>query len=186
MLKHPWNSNDRKSESLQIWRKKKRGWNYTSPTISGNSKERFSKGRTAVKLFHPDRGRVMIELRSPTLRADSLPAVPQGKPKNTGVGSLSLLQRICQAQESSWGCLHCRWTLYQLSYQGSLGAYTCSGIYTCFWFPLENNDPFWSYSSQLNYHFFIDAQAKKKNLIFHDPSFICSIFKQVLKFLSRN
>ena len=34
----------------------------------------------------------MIEPRSPALQADSLPAEPQGKPKNTGVGSLSLLQ----------------------------------------------------------------------------------------------
>ena len=33
-----------------------------------------------------------IEPGSPTLQADSLPAEPQGKPKNTGVGSLSLLQ----------------------------------------------------------------------------------------------
>ena len=30
------------------------------------------------------------EPRSPTLQADSLPAEPQGKPKNTGVCSLSL------------------------------------------------------------------------------------------------
>ena len=29
---------------------------------------------------------------SPALQADSLPSEPQGKPKNTGVGSLSLLQ----------------------------------------------------------------------------------------------
>ena len=35
-----------------------------------------------------------IKPRSPALQADSLPAEPQGKPKNTGVGSLSLLQRI--------------------------------------------------------------------------------------------
>ena len=35
-----------------------------------------------------------IEPRSPALWADSLPTEPQGKPKNTGVGSLSLLQRI--------------------------------------------------------------------------------------------
>ena len=35
-----------------------------------------------------------IEPRSPTLQVDSLPAEPQGKPKNTGVGSLSRLQRI--------------------------------------------------------------------------------------------
>ena len=33
-----------------------------------------------------------IEPRSPALQADSLPAEPQGKPKNTGVGSLSPLQ----------------------------------------------------------------------------------------------
>ena len=32
-----------------------------------------------------------IEPRSPTLSVDSLPAEPQGKPKKTGVGSLSLL-----------------------------------------------------------------------------------------------
>ena len=32
-----------------------------------------------------------IEPRSPTLQADSLPAEPPGKPKNTGVGSLSFL-----------------------------------------------------------------------------------------------
>ena len=30
-----------------------------------------------------------IEPRSPTLQVDSLPAEPQGKPKNTGMGSLS-------------------------------------------------------------------------------------------------
>ena len=35
-----------------------------------------------------------IEPRSPTLKVDSLLAEPPGKPKNTGVGSLSLLQRI--------------------------------------------------------------------------------------------
>ena len=54
-------------------------------------------------------------LRSPTLQADSLPVEPQGKPKNTGVGSLSLLQRTFPTQESNWGLLHCRC----MSYQGS-------------------------------------------------------------------
>ena len=37
--------------------------------------------------------------------------------QNTGVGSLSLLQRIFLTQESNWGLLHCRQILYQLSYQ---------------------------------------------------------------------
>ena len=40
-----------------------------------------------------------IEPRSPALQADSLPAEPQGKPKNTGVGGLSLLQGIFPTQE---------------------------------------------------------------------------------------
>ena len=34
-----------------------------------------------------------IKPGSPSLQADSLPSEPQGKPKNTGVGDLSLLQR---------------------------------------------------------------------------------------------
>ena len=50
---------------------------------------------------------------SPALQADSLPAEPPGKPKNTGVGSLSLLQRIFPTQESNPDLLHCRQILYQ-------------------------------------------------------------------------
>ena len=49
----------------------------------------------------------------------SLPAEPQEKPKNTGVGSLSLLQQIFLTQELNWGLLHCRWILYQLRHKGS-------------------------------------------------------------------
>ena len=61
-----------------------------------------------------------IEPTSPALQADALTSEPPGKPKNTGVGSLSLLQRIFLTQESNWSLLHCRQILYQLSYQGSL------------------------------------------------------------------
>ena len=59
-----------------------------------------------------------IEPRSPTLQEDSLPAEPLEKPKNTGVGSLSLLQQIFPTQESNQDLLHCRQIIYQLSYQG--------------------------------------------------------------------
>ena len=52
-----------------------------------------------------------IKSRSPTLQADSL----SGKPKNTGVGSLSLLQWLFLTQESNQCLLHCTWILYQLS-----------------------------------------------------------------------
>ena len=61
-----------------------------------------------------------IKPRSPGLRADSLPAEPQGKPKNIGVCSLSLLQGICLTQETNQGLCHCRRIFYQLSYEGSL------------------------------------------------------------------
>ena len=60
-----------------------------------------------------------IKARSPALQADSLPAEPQGKSKNTGVGSLSLFQRIFPTQESDRGLLHCRWVLYQFIFQRS-------------------------------------------------------------------
>ena len=47
----------------------------------------------------PDPG---IELRPSTLLVDSLPSEPPGKPKNTRVGSLSLLQGTFPTQESNW------------------------------------------------------------------------------------
>ena len=44
---------------------------------------------------------------------------PRNSPgQNTGVGRLSLLQRIFQTQESNQGLLHCRRFVYHLSYQG--------------------------------------------------------------------
>ena len=60
-----------------------------------------------------------IELRSPALWAYSLPAEPQGKPKNIGVGSLCFLQQIFLTQELNPGLLHYRQILYQLSHQWS-------------------------------------------------------------------
>ena len=60
-----------------------------------------------------------IEPRSPALWVDSLPGEPQGKPKNTEVGSLSLLHWIFPTQESNQGLLCCRQILSRLSYQGN-------------------------------------------------------------------
>ena len=58
-----------------------------------------------------------IKPRSPALQTDALPSEPPGKPKITGVGSLSLLQGIFPIQVSNQGILNCRQILYQLSYQ---------------------------------------------------------------------
>ena len=60
-----------------------------------------------------------VEPRSSALQVDSLPAEPPRKPKNIGVGSLSLFQRMFSIQELNQGLLHCRQTLYQLRYQRS-------------------------------------------------------------------
>ena len=60
-----------------------------------------------------------IEPRFPALQVDSLLSEPPGKPKNAGMGSLSLLQGTLLTQELNQGLLHCRQILYQLmSYQG--------------------------------------------------------------------
>ena len=64
---------------------------------------------------------------------------PAGKPKNTGVGRLSLLQGNFPTQESNWDLLHCRRILYQLSCKGSP---TNKGQVRLFW------------PCQLGYHLF--------------------------------
>ena len=72
-----------------------------------------------VFLFSRDLPNPGIEHRSPTLQVNSLPAELQGKPKNTGVGSLSLLQQIFPTQKLNQGLLHWRRILYQLSHKRS-------------------------------------------------------------------
>ena len=82
----------------------------------------FSKPEYCSELPFPSPGDLSnprIKPRSPARQVDSLPAEPPGKPKNTGLDSLSLLQRIFLTQELNRDLMHCRWILYQLSYQGS-------------------------------------------------------------------
>ena len=71
-------------------------------TLWGHEKERKWKLLSRVRLFATPRtiqstgfsSSGSSQPRSPALQADSLPAEPQGKPRNTGVGNLSLLQQI--------------------------------------------------------------------------------------------
>ena len=51
--------------------------------------------------------------------------------QNTGMGSLSLLQRIFLTQELNWGLPHCRQILYQLSYQDKVATKSWQNSY--FW-----------------------------------------------------
>ena len=69
--------------------------------------------------------------RSPTLQVDSLPAEPQGKPKNTGVDSLSLLQRIFLTQKLNRGLLALQ--------ADSLPTELC-GNALCYWIRAHPND----------------------------------------------
>ena len=71
----------------------------------------------ALQVSYPGRGSTSSSQAS--MQADSWLSEPPGKFKNTGVGSLALLQGIFPTQESKQGLLHFRWILYQLSYQGS-------------------------------------------------------------------
>ena len=66
---------------------------------------------------------IWIEPWPPAFQVDSLPAEPQGMPKNTGVGSLSLLQWNFPTQVLNQGFLHWRQILYQLSYPNFLNIF---------------------------------------------------------------
>ena len=88
-----------------------------APLSMGFSRQEYWSG---LPCPHPgDLPNLGIEPRSPTLQAISLLSEPPKKHKNTGEGSLSLLQGIFLTQESNQALLHCRQILYQLSYQGS-------------------------------------------------------------------
>ena len=56
---------------------------------------------------------------SNSLRPHGLHSLWNSPGQNTGVGSLSLHQWIFLTQELNQDLLHCRWILYQLSYEGS-------------------------------------------------------------------
>ena len=85
-----------------------------APLSMGFSRQEYWSGLPCPPLGDlPNPG---IKPRSPTFQADSSPSEPPGKPKNTGVGSLSLLQGIFPTKESDQCLPHCRWILYQLSY----------------------------------------------------------------------
>ena len=78
-----------------------------------------------------------IESRSTALQVGSLPSEPPGKPKNTGMGSLSLVQGIFLTEESNLGLLNCRQILYKQSHQGSpkvLGIHIYKMFSTSFFF----------------------------------------------------
>ena len=60
-----------------------------------------------------------IEPRSPTLQADSLSAEPQGSPRILEWVAYSFSRGSSQPRNRTWGLLHGRQILYQLSYQGS-------------------------------------------------------------------
>ena len=71
-------------------------------------------------MWQSDNGvKVKVTQSYPTL-CDSMEYSLRNSPgKNTGVGSLSLLQGIFPTQGSNPGLQHCRWILYQLSHKGS-------------------------------------------------------------------
>jgi len=82
----------------------------------------------------PSRGssQPMDQTQVSYIASDSLLSEPPGKPKNTGVGSLSILQRIFLTQETNRGLLHCRQIIYHLSYQGvCVCVCVCVCVYVC-------------------------------------------------------
>ena len=100
-----------------------RGWLFATPWTAARQAP-LSKGilqstyRSRLPCPPPgDFSQPRIKPRSPILQADSFPTELPGKPKNTGVGNLSLHQGNFPTQEWNQGLLHWMWILYQLSYQ---------------------------------------------------------------------
>ena len=87
-------------------------------SLSGSSVHAILQARILEWIAIPS-SRGSSQLMDCALQVDSLPSELKGKPKNTGVGSLSLLQENFLTEESNWGLLHCRLILYQLRYEGS-------------------------------------------------------------------
>ena len=113
--------------------------------------------------------------RSPVLWAVASSAEPPRKPKNTGVGNLSLLQRIFLTQELNQGLLHCRQILYQLSYQRSpvsIIPYLKQRLFIYLWY-ISLNRPsclkavFFFTLIGYSYILFIDLMPKIYYFIFH-------------------
>ena len=91
--------------------------------------QRWSSGRIIVLRTHA----CAVESESESRSVVSGSLQPHGQysswnspGQNTGVGSLSLFQWILLTQESNQGLLHCRWILFQLSYQESL--HVCASV----------------------------------------------------------
>ena len=77
----------------------------------------------SMEFSRPEYWRILSLLHEIFPTQGSNPGLPhcrqilyQGKPKNTGVGSLFHLQWIFSTQESNWCCMR---ILYQLTYDGS-------------------------------------------------------------------
>ena len=106
-----------------------------------------------------------MEPRSPTLQEDSVLADPPGKPKNTGVGSLSLLQRTFPIQELNQGRLHFRRILYPLSYQGN-PTVRQGRVTSCDWWVVGRNGV---------WHVLGDTSNCQGKTLYHSlPSAFCS------------
>ena len=90
------------------------------PTQGSNSclplSGRFFTAEPPGKHIFPNQG---LNLGLPHCRSILHQTEPPGKPKNTGVGSMSLLQGIFPTQESNQGFRHHRQIPYQLSYKGN-------------------------------------------------------------------
>ena len=112
----PWGHKKCESESRSVMSDSLQPHGLYSPWNSPGQYTRVG----SLSLLQGNLSKLGIEPRSPALQVDSLPAEPPEKPKNTAVGSLSLLQWIFPTQESNQSLLHCRDILYQLSYQRSL------------------------------------------------------------------
>ena len=87
--------------------------------VKGLSQKGYPDGENGYKIFEPINSKYRAAIHSSSLWSHGLYSPWNSPGQNTGVGSLSLLQRIFPTQGLNPGLPRCRWILYQLSHKGS-------------------------------------------------------------------
>ena len=94
-------------------------WLLQFPNMSGAFFHEIKYSSTS-SFWQPDMIFLILKWKSLScVRLFVTPWTGNSPGRNTGVGSISLLQGTFPTQESNPGLPHCRWILYQLSHKGS-------------------------------------------------------------------
>ena len=126
--------------------------------LQGNIVEHRGYNQCFIITINRAHAQLPLTLRPYELQAARILCPWDTPGKNTGVGGLSLLQRIFPSQVSNWGLLHCIQILCHLSYKGS-----CS----------------YQYSNRANVHTWVEPDISlRQNQLYFSSIHVWSYWKR--------